>query len=99
MPPEHYEALRRDVRELHASLTRILAESPPTPAYAHALREQADEARDGFAWMHHCGTLNLGYWTSGAYCCGCRSDVEKAAHVQAHYRLVPVDGLNGEGQA
>lgn len=93
---EHYEALRRDVRDLAAALTRILSERPPTPADAHALREQADEAREAFAWMHHCGTLNAGYWSPRAYCCGCRSDVEKATHVQAHYRLVPVEGLGDE---
>jgi hypothetical protein len=48
---EHYEALRRDVRDLAAALTRILAERPPTPADAHALQEQADETREAFTWM------------------------------------------------
>lgn len=95
---EHYEALRRDVRDMAAALTRILAERPPTPADAHALQEQADRERRDFAWLHQCGVLNHGYWSPGSMCTGCRFSVDKADHVDAHYRLVPVEGLGDEGR-
>ncbi|MEV0382384.1 hypothetical protein [Nonomuraea sp. NPDC050643] len=69
---------------------------PPTPQDAHAMRRQADEAREHFAWLHHCGTLNHGYWEPGAMCSGCRFSVDKAGHVDEHYRLVPVEGLGDD---
>lgn len=94
-----YEALRRDVQAMHATLTSLLAERPPTPVSVHALDRQADQERQGFAWLHHCGHLNSGYWSSRAMCGGCRSEVAKSSHVDAHYRLVPVEGLRDEGQA
>ena len=73
-------------------------EPEPTPASAHALRGRAEQERNQFAWLHHCGTLNHGYWHDDAMCGGCRFSVEKASHVDAHYRLVPVEGLSDEGQ-
>ena len=99
MPPDHYEALRRDVRDMAAALTRILAERPTTPADAHALQEQADRERRDFAWLHQCGHLNHGYWDDRSVCGGCRFSVEHADEVDGHYRLVPVEGLDDEGQA
>ncbi|MFI7448108.1 hypothetical protein ACIBQX_11470 [Nonomuraea sp. NPDC049714] len=73
-------------------------EPEPTPASVHKLQQQADRERQEFAWLHHCGTLNHGYWHDDAVCGGCRFSVEKASHVDAHYRLVPVEGLSDEGQ-
>jgi hypothetical protein len=93
-----YEALRRDVRAMFADLTSLLAKRPPTPASVHALDQQADRERQGFAWLHHCGHLNHGYWDDRSVCGGCRFSVEKAGHVDAHYRLVPVEGLSDEEQ-
>lgn len=75
------------------------APEPGTPAHAHLLQRQADRERRDFAWLHHCGHLNHGYWTDRSTCGGCRFSVERAGEVDAHYRLVPVEGLDDEEQA
>ena len=68
-------------------------EPQPTPASVHKLLGQAESERRGFAWLHHCGALNHGYWHHRSVCGGCRFSVERANEVEAHYRLVPVEGL------
>lgn len=72
---------------------------PGTPAHAHAVQAQAESERRGFAWLHHCGVLNHGYWHDRSVCGGCRFSVEHANEVEAHYRLVSVEGLSDERQA
>lgn len=89
--------LRADVKYVADLTSRLLTELLKAglllPEQAHQLRRQADEARQGFAWLHNCGHLNQGYWHDRSVCGGCRFSVEDAEDVEAHYRLEPVEGL------
>jgi hypothetical protein len=87
-------------RTLHEAVAPIplFKSTPATPAHAHETQEHADRERRDFAWLHHCGHLNHGYWHSRNSCGGCRFSVEHANEVEAHYRLVEVEGLSDEGQ-
>lgn len=93
----------RQTYEWYVELLGVLRERgtipPATPADAHALQEQADRERRDFAWLHHCGHLNHGYWHPRNSCGGCRFSVEHADEVEGHYRLVEVEGLSDEEQA
>lgn len=78
---------------LHAALANTPKPQPPTPASAEALKHELDEQRSQLAWLHG-GYLNLGYWHGRAVCGGCMATIEHAEDVDAHYRLVPIEGIN-----
>lgn len=64
-----------------------------TPDSAEALKRELDDQQGQLAWLHG-GYLNLGYWHDRAVCGGCMATIEHAEDVDAHYRLVPIEGLD-----